>query len=204
MPNACQMLGNIGGNRKEQAIFHRCSVFFPVVLARRPKAIRQIEKGEYHGLQAIFLAVCRRWGPNLAILCSHSLARNVLTKSRTVAYSGKRCFIQVTELSSLLIAQDKASNVGRSAIPKTSTIYLWPVKITHVNAGDDLLSQVVNAAIGFKPLYSVMKVAAKRVIQRTAEDCGVPWQQRVKDLKNTPEVLISARHMPFVFRCAYM
>ena len=57
-----------------------------------------------------------------------------------------------------------------------------------VIAGDALLSRLVNAAIGFKPLYSVMKILAKQVMQNTAEKNGIPWRQRVKDLYATPEV----------------
>jgi len=70
-------------------------------------------------------------------------------------------------------------------------------------AGDDLLSQVVNAAIGFKPLFSVMKVAAKQVVQRSAEKCGVPWRQRVKDLTNTPEVSCVCSTTPSFTPCSH-
>ena len=59
------------------------------------------------------------------------------------------------------------------------------------HAGDAALSQLVNAAIGFKPLYSVMKFMAKQMMQTSAEKNGVPWQQRVKDLRNTPEVRLA-------------
>ena len=56
-------------------------------------------------------------------------------------------------------------------------------------AGDALLSRVVNAAIGIKPLFAVMKVAAKQVLKSTAERNGVPWDSTVQQLQNTPEVL---------------
>lgn len=65
----------------------------------------------------------------------------------------------------------------------------------HVNgrcdatAGDALLSRVVNTAIGIKPLFAVMKVAAKQVLKSTAERNGVPWDGTVRELRNTPEVL---------------
>lgn len=57
-----------------------------------------------------------------------------------------------------------------------------------IEAGDALLSKMVNAAIGFKPLYAVMKVAAKQVLKSTAERNGVPWDRTVQQLQNTPEV----------------
>ncbi len=43
-------------------------------------------------------------------------------------------------------------------------------------------------AIGFKPLYTLMKVGAKHVLQSTAERNGVPWRATVRQLENTPEV----------------
>jgi hypothetical protein len=55
-------------------------------------------------------------------------------------------------------------------------------------AGDKLLSKVVNAAIGFKPLYAVMKVAAKQVLKSTAERNGIPWDGTVRQMQSTPEV----------------
>lgn len=57
-----------------------------------------------------------------------------------------------------------------------------------IDVGDALLSRMVNAAIGFKPLYAVMKVAAKQVLKSTAERNGVPWDRTVQQLQNTPEV----------------
>ena len=55
------------------------------------------------------------------------------------------------------------------------------------SAGDDPLSRLVNAAIGFQPLYALMKVGAKHVLQSTAERNGVPWRATVRQLQNTPE-----------------
>ena len=54
--------------------------------------------------------------------------------------------------------------------------------------GEGLLSRAVNVAIGFKPLYTLMKVGAKHVLQSTAERNGVPWRATVRQLENTPEV----------------
>lgn len=57
-------------------------------------------------------------------------------------------------------------------------------------AGDALLSRVVNTAIGIKPLFAVMKVVAKQVLKSTAERNGIPWDGAVRELQNTPEVLL--------------
>lgn len=57
-------------------------------------------------------------------------------------------------------------------------------------AGDALVSRVVNTAISIKPLFAVMKVAAKQVLKRTAERNGIPWDGTVRELQNTPEVLL--------------
>lgn len=51
-----------------------------------------------------------------------------------------------------------------------------------------MLSRVVNTLIGIKPIYSVMKVAAKQVLVDTANKNGIPWNETVKDLQSNPEV----------------
>ncbi len=55
-----------------------------------------------------------------------------------------------------------------------------------------MLSRAVNTLIGIKPLYSVMKVAAKQVLVDTANKNGIPWQKTVRDLQNSPEVRLRA------------
>ena len=61
-------------------------------------------------------------------------------------------------------------------------------------AGEDVLSRAVNAAIGFKPLYGVMKEMARRAMQNSAEKSGVPWRQQVQELSETEEV---GTHFPW-------
>ena len=51
-----------------------------------------------------------------------------------------------------------------------------------------MLSRLVNTLIGIKPIYSVMKVAAKQVLVDTANKNGIPWKQTVKELQSNPEV----------------
>jgi len=51
-----------------------------------------------------------------------------------------------------------------------------------------VLSKLVNTLIGIKPIYSVMKVAAKQVLVDTANKNGIPWKQTVKELQSNPEV----------------
>lgn len=54
--------------------------------------------------------------------------------------------------------------------------------------GDSVLSKVVNAAINFPPLFSIMKVGARAAIKGTAEKRSVPWATNVSTLESTPEV----------------
>jgi len=54
--------------------------------------------------------------------------------------------------------------------------------------GDSVLSRVVNAAINFPPLFSIMKVGARAAIKGTAEKRSVPWAANVSTLETTPEV----------------
>ena len=59
-----------------------------------------------------------------------------------------------------------------------------------------MLSKVVNTLIGIKPIYSIMKVAAKQVLVDTANKNGIPWKETVRELQNNPAVLpFSALHM---------
>jgi hypothetical protein len=44
---------------------------------------------------------------------------------------------------------------------------------------------VVNAAIGFKPLFAVMKLGARQTMKSTAEKAGVPWSQNIKELEQS-------------------
>lgn len=45
------------------------------------------------------------------------------------------------------------------------------------NGNDDILSSFVNALISFKPLFSVMKVMARRTLIGTAEKNGITWSE---------------------------
>jgi len=44
-------------------------------------------------------------------------------------------------------------------------------------AGEDLLSRFVNKLIQTKPIYRVMKTQARKVLIKTAEKNGIPWQE---------------------------
>ena len=54
--------------------------------------------------------------------------------------------------------------------------------------GNGMLSRAVNAAIGFPPLFSIMKIGARAAIKGTAEKRSVPWMTNVATLEATPEV----------------
>ncbi|MDJ0723985.1 MAG: class I SAM-dependent methyltransferase [Prochloraceae cyanobacterium] len=52
-------------------------------------------------------------------------------------------------------------------------------------AGEDLLSKLVNKAIETKPLYSLMKNQARRIMINTAEKKGISWRKTYQDLENS-------------------
>lgn len=54
--------------------------------------------------------------------------------------------------------------------------------------GDTVLSRVVNVAISFPPLFSVMKLGARSAIKGTAEKRSVPWDNNVQTLQKSKEV----------------
>ncbi|KAG2549715.1 hypothetical protein PVAP13_9KG276800 [Panicum virgatum] len=47
-------------------------------------------------------------------------------------------------------------------------------------SGETPLSRLVGALIAFKPLYSLMKLASREVIIRTAEKWNIPWREMTK------------------------
>ena len=49
-------------------------------------------------------------------------------------------------------------------------------------AGEDFLSQIVNVLIKTKPLYSLMKLQARKVLIKTAEKNGVQWRKICQEL----------------------
>ncbi|WVZ03575.1 hypothetical protein V8G54_024381 [Vigna mungo] len=48
--------------------------------------------------------------------------------------------------------------------------------------GETPLSRLVKAIISFKPLYSVLKLGARRVLISTAEKNNIPWRKMAKDI----------------------
>ena len=48
-------------------------------------------------------------------------------------------------------------------------------------AGDDLLSRCVNILIQTKPVYSIMKRQARKVLIDTAEKNGIPWRENYQE-----------------------
>ena len=52
-------------------------------------------------------------------------------------------------------------------------------------AGDDVLSRIVNLLIHTKPIYSVMKSQARKVIIKTAEKNGIPWKENAQQFNQT-------------------
>jgi ubiquinone/menaquinone biosynthesis C-methylase UbiE len=52
-------------------------------------------------------------------------------------------------------------------------------------AGEDLLSRTVNVLIQTKPIYSLMKQQARKVLIKTAEKNGVAWRKTYEELNAT-------------------
>uniref|UniRef100_A0A0D9XI85 Methyltransferase domain-containing protein n=1 Tax=Leersia perrieri TaxID=77586 RepID=A0A0D9XI85_9ORYZ len=49
-------------------------------------------------------------------------------------------------------------------------------------SGETPVSRLVGALIAFKPLYSLMKLASREVIIRTAEKSNIPWREMTKQV----------------------
>ncbi len=50
------------------------------------------------------------------------------------------------------------------------------------------MTTLVNLAIGFQPLYSFMKVMAKRSLKQTAESRGIAWDANIAELQGQLQV----------------
>ncbi len=50
------------------------------------------------------------------------------------------------------------------------------------------MTELVNMAIQFKPLYALMKTMAKRQIKQTAEARGVGWDANIAELQSQMQV----------------
>lgn len=76
-------------------------------------------------------------------------------------------------------------------------------------AGDDLLSRFVNLLINTKPIYSLMKQQARRVLIGTAEKNGIPWRQTYQEFEQSsvkdrlPEVTNGAIAYPDYYQVPF-
>ncbi len=57
--------------------------------------------------------------------------------------------------------------------------------------GGGPVTSLVNAAIGFKPLYGVMKVLAKRHLKGNSDKRGVHWDSNIQELQGKLQVIAS-------------
>jgi ubiquinone/menaquinone biosynthesis C-methylase UbiE len=60
-----------------------------------------------------------------------------------------------------------------------------PTKLKPDWAGEDLLSRAVNVLIQTRPIYSLMKQQARKVLIKTAEKNGVAWRKTYEELNAT-------------------
>jgi ubiquinone/menaquinone biosynthesis C-methylase UbiE len=72
-----------------------------------------------------------------------------------------------------------------AAPPRAVAVLILPHPLTL--SGDDPLSKFVNLLIS-SPLYPLMKVAAKSVLKKSAEDAGVDWSGTAAALKDCDEL----------------
>lgn len=56
-------------------------------------------------------------------------------------------------------------------------------------AAGGIVSDIVNALISFKPLFSVMKVGARKTLIDTAEKNGIEWTKTVKNYESIQDIL---------------
>src|SRR4028118_1189945 len=80
---------------------------------------------------------------------------------------------------------------------------------TAVNTAPTLTSQLVNGLLSIKPLANLAKHQARNMMIKRAEKIGVPWRQRVEELRThdwdseLAEVLNSQLTYPEYYLCSF-
>ncbi|CAM6097955.1 unnamed protein product [Calypogeia fissa] len=76
-----------------------------------------------------------------------------------------------------LASSSSTSTVEQTAYEKGQGEARW--------AGDDPLARFVTGLVSIEPLYRAITFVAQKVMIRTAEKSGVPWQKMVKEIKES-------------------
>ncbi|XP_022149776.1 uncharacterized protein LOC111018124 [Momordica charantia] len=109
-----------------------------------------------------------------------------------------------------------ANGQRRTARPRGITMDSMRSKATvfeeghleHPNwSGETPLSRLVGALISFKPLYSVLKLAARRVMISTAEKNNIPWRKMTSEILESADVykeLESVQNLSIVYPDYYL
>ncbi|KAK1256667.1 hypothetical protein QJS04_geneDACA024205 [Acorus gramineus] len=94
----------------------------------------------------------------------------LLTSSSSTSIGGRKKKKSVVHVSATVNASvaSPANEEGRLERPR------W--------AGETPLSRLVGTLISFKPLYSLMKLGARRVLISTAEKSNVPWREMTRQI----------------------
>lgn len=92
---------------------------------------------------------------------------------------------------SFLISPYRRPEALHSLVPRlsTSTKSDVPTNNRPLWASGGIVSDIVNLLISIKPLFSLMKVAARRTLIGTAEKNGIRWRGRANDLASIQSVL---------------
>ncbi|CAI5463792.1 unnamed protein product [Closterium sp. Yama58-4] len=80
-------------------------------------------------------------------------------------------------------------NAGAARAAMAPTEYAEGERDTPEWTGETTFSRMVNAVIGIKPLYDLMKIGARQVLISTAEKSGVPWRKIAEELQQSPELV---------------
>ena len=81
-----------------------------------------------------------------------------------------------------------SSSPSASPSPSGGLIEAAPTEKPKWAAGG-VVSDLVNALIGIKPLFSLMKLGARQQLISTAEQNGVPWRERAMALQQKQDIL---------------
>ena len=106
----------------------------------------------------------------------------------------QRLLVQATTASpsrSAIPAQEKPPWAGAQTLTTSAGAVCaqWRMLILGIGlTGGGPVTSLVNAAIGFKPLYGVMKVLAKRHLKGNSEKRGVHWDGNIQELQGKLQV----------------
>ncbi|KAM7271332.1 hypothetical protein ACFE04_030546 [Oxalis oulophora] len=127
----------------------------------------------------------------MAIMLSSSPAvqKLPLTNKTPPRRTRPSSYVVVVKALKTASSADVAGGGGATISSSSSSSYYEEGKLERPKwAGETPLSRLLQTAISFKPLYSLMKLAARQVLISTAEKKNIPWREMTAEILESDDV----------------